>query len=449
MQPVLPVTTLRALIALVLAMPLAAQTVASQAGPAPPASNECLIGSYALADGTDVDVGPADEGNLRWRRKDGTTGELHTAGKLWTSTLGWTGRSDGKRVSFSACAAGRILFDGISGSKLQFDQTDTRFEGAGVQLTGRLTLPKGRSPVPIVVLVHGSERSSALRSYALQRQFASEGIGVFAYDKRGTGSSQGRYTQDYLLLANDAIAALREARRLAGPRAGPMGYQGGSQGGWVAPLAARIEPVDFVIVSFGLAVSPLQEDREAIAFDMQRQGYGAEIQKKADEIADASETILLSNFTEGYDLLAEVKRKYSGEDWFKHVRGNVTHYFLATDPEQIRREGPGLLPGIALQYDPMPVLRNLRTPQLWVLGGQDRDAPSGETVKRLSKLKADGLDLTAAVFPMADHGIYEYQTSEEGERMYTRNSDVSFSLMRDFILDRKVEGAYGNSRFIQ
>jgi len=443
------VTKIRALIAFVLAMSLAAHAVAGRASPALPASHECVIGSYALADGTDVDIGPADEGNLRWRRKDGTTGELHPAGKFWTSTLGWTGRSDGKRVSFSACDTGRILFDGISGSKLQFDQTDTRFEGAGVQLTGRLTLPQGHSPVPIVVLVHGSERSSALQTYWLQRQFASEGIGVFAYDKRGTGSSQGRYTQDYLLLANDAIAALREARRLAGPRAGRMGYQGGSQGGWVAPLAARIEPVDFVIVSFGLAVSPLHEDREAIAFDMQRHGYGAEIQKKAGEIADASAAILLSNFTEGYDLLAEVKRKYSGEDWFKHVRGNVTHYFLATDPERIRREGPGLLPGIPLQYDPMPVLRNLRTPQLWVLGGQDRDAPPGETLKRLSTLKVEGIDLTMAVFPMADHGIYEYETREDGERDYTRNSGGYFSLMRDFILDRKVEGPYGNSRLIR
>ena len=78
-------------------------------------------------------------------------------------------------------------------------------------------------------------------------------IGAFVYDKRGSGGSSGRYTQKFLTLANDAIAALTEARRLAG-----------SQGGWVAPLAAKIEPVDFVVVSFGLAVSPLDEDRAAI-----------------------------------------------------------------------------------------------------------------------------------------------------------------------------------------
>src|SRR5690606_29602628 len=82
------------------------------------------------------------------------------------------------------------------------------------------------------------------------------------------------YTHDYLVLATDAIAATREARRLAGARAASIGYQAGSQGGWVAPLAARIEPVDFVVVSFGLAVSPLEEDRAAVVLDMERHGFG-------------------------------------------------------------------------------------------------------------------------------------------------------------------------------
>src|SRR5207344_2142422 len=149
--------------------------------------------------------------------------------------------------------------------------------------------------VPVVVLVHGSEDSSGRDFYALQRLLPAQGIGVFVYDKRGTGASEGRYTQDFDVLADDAVAAMREARRLAGPRAGRVGYQGGSQGGWIAPLAAHIEPVDFVIVSFGLAVSPLDEDREAIAFDMERAGYGAEIKAKAMEVADATAVIITSN----------------------------------------------------------------------------------------------------------------------------------------------------------
>jgi len=395
----------------------------------------CEVGSYLMADGTSLDIGPGGApGQLRWRRLDGRTGALTPQGNgRWTSTLGWTDSSDGHVVTIPDCRRGEIRFDEVSGQRLALIQVDTRFQGSGVVLAGRLTLPPGETRVPIVVLIHGSEHSSALEDYALQRQFASAGIGVFAYDKRGTGASGGRYSQNYLTLAIDAVLARREARRLAGVRAGRVGYQGGSQGGWVAPLAARIEPVDFVIVSFGLAVSPLDEDREAIAFDMERAGYGAEIKTKAMEVADATAMIVESNFTDGYEQFEAVKRKYGQEPWFKSVRGNITAYLLATSPETSRKEGPSLLEGVPAQYDPMPVLDNLEVPQLWILGGQDRDAPSGETIRRLAALRKAGRPITTVVFPDADHGIYEFETLPDGERVSTRQPEGYFLLMRDFI----------------
>ena len=48
--------------------------------------------------------------------------------------------------------------------------------GAGVSLAGRLVMPKGSSRVPIVVLVHGSERDSARDFYTLQRLFPTESM---------------------------------------------------------------------------------------------------------------------------------------------------------------------------------------------------------------------------------------------------------------------------------
>src|SRR5947207_223414 len=36
----------------------------------------CLIGIYHLRDGSDVDIGQGKDSHLRWRRKDGTSGEL-------------------------------------------------------------------------------------------------------------------------------------------------------------------------------------------------------------------------------------------------------------------------------------------------------------------------------------------------------------------------------------
>src|SRR5690606_24292240 len=178
------------------------------AAPAMAARQPCEVASYRLDDGRALDIGPGSEDGLRWRTTDGRTGALApAAGGRWTSTLGWTGRPDGHHVAFTDCGHGGIRFDDIAGQRVPLVEIDTKFEGSGVTLAGRLTLPPGDAPVPLVVLVHGAERTSALERYSLQREFASAGIGVFAYDKRGTGASEGNYTQDYLTLAIDAIHA--------------------------------------------------------------------------------------------------------------------------------------------------------------------------------------------------------------------------------------------------
>jgi pimeloyl-ACP methyl ester carboxylesterase len=431
---------------LILAAALCLAGAAQARQPAADKPADCRVGLYHLDSGLDIDVAPSNGATLRWRAKDGRTGLLtQSADGQWSSTLGWTGRDDGKRVSFGPCAEGTIVFDGTKGRQVQFDVIETRFQGAGVTLAGRLVLPRGRGPVPIVVLVHGSEDSSARDFYALQRQFPSEGIGAFVYDKRGTGGSGGRYTQNYLLLANDAIAAAAEARRLAGSRAGRVGYQAGSQGGWVAPLAAKIAPVDFVIVGFGLAVSPLEENRAALALDMTRRGYGPDVVAKAMEFADATDTILLSNFREGYEAFEAVRAKYAKEPWFPFIHGNVTFFLLEKTPAELKDLGPRLLEGTPMTYDPMPVLRNLATPQLWILGADDIDAPSAETIVRLRALAADGRPIVTAVFPRAEHGIYEYETAPDGSRLSTRSPDGYFRMMRDFILTGRLAPAYGSA----
>jgi pimeloyl-ACP methyl ester carboxylesterase len=430
--------------ALALATVLPSKSV--EASPANGNGN-CAVGIYQLDDGSKLDVGLSNENHLRWRKEDGTTGLLtRQANDTWTSTLGWTERSDGKRVSLD-CDKGTIIFAGISGQQIALQVTNVTFAGAGVSLTGRLVMPQGHGRVPIVVLVHGSEDTSALDSYSLQRQFPAEGIGAFVYDKRGTGKSGGMYTQNYLLLAGDAIAAVEEARRLAGARAGRIGYQGGSQGGWVAPLAARIAPVDFVIVGFGLAVSPLDEDREAITFDLTSRGYGPDVVADAMHIADAVSTVVASNFRNGYEELAAVRAKYANEPWFKYVHGDIAFYLLQTPEAKLREQGPVLLAGVPATYDPMPVLVNLDTPQLWILAAEDHDAPSAETERRLLGLQGKNKPITVAVFPHTEHGIYEYETVADGERIDTRNPEGYFDMMRDFILRSTLETRnYGTSK---
>jgi pimeloyl-ACP methyl ester carboxylesterase len=409
-------------------------------------TSDCRIGIYRLSDNSDVDIAPSNEDRLRWRRKDGTTGSLsRNADGSWSSTLGWTERPDGKRVSFSECAAGEIRFDGLNGKRIALDVSETRFKSGDIELAGRLVMPKGSGPVPIVVLVHGSEDSSARDFYWQQRSFPSEGIGAFVYDKRGTGASGGAYSHDYPSLAKDAVAAMREAQRLAGARVGRIGYHGTSQGGWVAPLAATMARVDFVVVSYGLAVSPMDEDRACLELDMTRRGYGPDVVAKALEFSHATEAIIVSNFKSGFDRLAAVRAKYGNEPWFKYVRGNVTVFMLQFSEAEAREQGPKFLAGVSPHYDPMPVLRNLSTPQLWILGGDDIDAPINETVRRLHALAASGKPIDIAIFPRAEHGMTEYETAADETRVSTRYSEGYHAMMRDYILEGRLWRTYGSS----
>jgi hypothetical protein len=412
----------------------------------------CYLGSYRLADGSLVDVAPDGE-MLRWVRFDGAAGMLHKAEDgTWKSTLGWTDRADGTTVSFPNCSASLIEFGGISGKRAVFDVKPATFESHDTKLVGRLILPKGKGRVPIVVFLHGSEQSSSLGDPSMivnimQRMFAAEGVGAFIYDKRGTGSSGGEYTQDYSLLADDAVAALRTARKLAGARAGRIGYQGGSQGGWVAPLAANRASADFVIVSFGLAVNVIDEDQESVELQMREKGYPPGVIAKAREVASAAEYMFESDFKDGFDKLDQVKAKYGAEPWYKDVHGDFA-FFVLQQPsnEALRALAPKFDWHIPFHYDPMPVLREGKALQLWILGGEDYEAPSAETSRRLKSLIGEGLPFTLAYYPSAEHGMTLFETGKDGERTSTRYAPGYFRMMRDFARAGQLRGSYGDAQ---
>lgn len=415
---------------------------------APPAwcapQEDCHIGNYRLEDGSNVDIAPSAENTLRWRKFDGSTGALHPqADGSWSGSRGWTGAADGLSVSFAGCDT--IRFGGVGGTRNAFTVQDTTFESHGTRLAGRLVLPRGDAQVPVVVLVHGSEHDSALVDYSLQRMLPAEGIGAFVYDKRGTGQSGGGYTQDYSLLADDAVAAVATARALAGARLGRIGFQGGSQGGWVVPLAASRTAVDFAIVCFGLAVNAIAEDQEAVEIQLREKGYTRREIRDAQRLARAAEQVFASGFSGGFAELDRLRARYAKARWYKDLRGDYSWLILPHSEAELRAMAPQFDWHVPWSYDPMPVLRASRTPQLWVLGGEDYDAPSAETRRRLQSLIAQGRDYTVAYYKDAEHGMTLFETDAKGERLSTRYAPGYFELMRDFVMRGAVTGPYGDA----
>lgn len=414
----------------------------------------CHRGAYRLNDGTIVDISPvSDAGKLRWRLVDGRSGLLtrNDNGGGWRSTLGWSERADGVTVAFGeTCAAGTIRFDGQDGHKLQFDITDTTFAGNGVTLRGRLVLPRGEGKVPVAVQVHGSEDYSAVDLSYAQNLFPAHGVGVFVYDKRGTGESTGTYTQDFHLLSDDARAALLTAKKLAGERVAKIGFQGGSQAGWIAPLAAsKTPPAQFVLVGYGLADTPLSEDRDQVMLDLRNAGYGDEVLAKAREVTDAAGVVVASRGARGWDEFAAVKAKYGQEPWWNAMKGEFTGALAQHTREQIEAMAPKMEKGTTWDYDPMPVLRKLDVPLLWILAGADLEAPPVETRRRLLALAKDGRPISVVEFPDTDHGILEFETGDDGSRTMTRYADGYFRLQIDWLkTGRLASPPYGNAQLL-
>jgi dienelactone hydrolase len=412
----------------------------------PAETADCLVGNYRLEDGSNLDIAPSENGTLRWRKFDGSTGALHRqADGGWTGTRGWTEAADGLVVSFAGCGGNSIRFGGVAGTRTAFEVRDTTFESHGIRLAGRLVLPRGETRVPVVVLMHGSEHDSALAWYSLQRMLPVEGIGVFVYDKRGTGQSGGSYTQDYSLLADDAVAAVATARAMAGARLGRIGFQGGSQAGWVVPLAASRTAVDFAIVCFGLAVNAIDEDQQAVEIQLREKGYSRREIRDAQKVARAVENVVASNFSSGFAELDRLRARYSNARWYKDLRGDYTFMVLPHSEAELRAMAPDFDWHTPWHYDPLPALRASHTPQLWIIGGEDYEAPGAETRRRLQSLVAQGRDYTIAYYRNAEHGMTLFEPDAKGERLSTRYAPGYFELIRDFAAQGALPGQYGDA----
>jgi hypothetical protein len=131
------------------------------------------------------------------------------------------------------------------------------------------------------------------------------------------------------------------------------------------------------------------------------------------------------------------------------VHGDFLFFILPLNKQQIVEAVAENLPQTPYRYEPMPALRASTTPQLWVLGSDDLEAPSAETSRRIKSLIAEGKDFTLAVYPGAEHGMTEYELSPDGERVSTRYAPGYFAMMRDFIRDGRIGDHYGNAKITQ
>lgn len=258
-----------------------------------------------------------------------------------------------------------VLYSGI----LFIRSREVWLETGDVKLHGQLFLPRWKEgPLPAAVIVHGSDPSTWQDMRLYGWRLAPQGMAVLMYDKRGVGESTGKYapigireSSDRLLdLARDASAWV--SWLAAQPEVDParVGLIGGSQAGWVMPLAAVGNPrVHFIVAISGPAVS-----------------YGIE----------------------------EYYSQLTGDDPGPYRGLNLSDGEIERRLSKFR--GPH-------GYDPIPVLEKLRIPTLWLLGGRDRSVPTFASVANLERIRprVSG-EIEIKIYPLGNHNLQNADTGD-------------------------------------
>jgi dienelactone hydrolase len=254
-----------------------------------------------------------------------------------------------------------LIFDGttltvamaratVSARRVQYKQTDVTIPADGATLAGAITEPLGAGPHPGIVIVHGSEPGERHFYDIWVGIYAGLGLTVLTYDKRGIGSSTGRYPGEFptdeslRVYADDAAAALGVLSAWPGVNPKRVGFHGGSQGGWTVPLA------------------------------MQRHGLAAFAILVSAPATTVGQTNLWKNFSGGGSYAPTAS--------------------VAEMEAAVRADHSG--------YDPAPALAALQVPTLWLLGSNDRTVPTHICAEILAGLHKP--NVTVQMLPTG-HGL--------------------------------------------
>jgi pimeloyl-ACP methyl ester carboxylesterase len=239
-----------------------------------------------------------------------------------------------------------------------FTTEEIKFVSEGDSLAGTILIPNNVQAA--VVIVHGSGQEKRMIEFATI--LVNNGIAVLTYDKRGVGESAGLYAgpevgtnnvdfSNLNLLSLDVSAAVNTLSKSLSNYQISIGLIGGSQAGWIIPLAAeKNKKVQFMTIFSGALITV----KEQLRFQFYTDGN--------------------NNFWD----------THSEEETRKHVFNDPDRYeFVDTNPNDI--------------------LSKLSIPGLWIFGGKDIQVPVNLSIEHLDILKSKGKHYKYKLFPNLGH----------------------------------------------
>ncbi|WP_162428778.1 alpha/beta hydrolase family protein [Pontibacter pudoricolor] len=282
-----------------------------------------------------------------------------------------------------------------------YQETEVTIENkaAGITLAGTLTLPKGKTKAPAVVLITGSgpqDRDQTILGHkpflVLADYLTRQGFAVLRLDDRGVGKSGGTFatatTEDF---ASDAAAAFTYLKSFEGVDGKKVGLLGHSEGALVAAkVAAKYPEAAFVVLMAGSAVPGtelLLAQNEALFKtagmpDAQLQKY-LQLRKAQFTVAATEPDIFKASQTIK-QLEQDAKAKLTAEE---QKQMGLTQQSEQAIVAQL--SSPWMR--YFLGYDPALTLQKLKMPILALNGTKDLQVPYQQNLPATEKaLKAAG-----------------------------------------------------------
>jgi dienelactone hydrolase len=283
------------------------------------------------------------------------------------------------------------------------------FASGNLTLAGTMLLPGGPQRHPAAVLFHGSGPQG--RDLSTARWFAEQGFAALTYDKRGVGESTGDFRAvPFMDLCDDGLAAVEylKSRKEIDPRR--IGVWGLSQGGWLGPLAAsRSADISFVIAVSGPGVSPGEQMLVYYANELRDRGVPEADVREADALRRDVWNYLFTG--QGYERARRELAQARGKRWFDAVNSQEDGLFRPLQkPSELDLPGSAILRfRREMTYDPLPALRKLRVPALFLFGAEDRLIPVERSAAAIRGIQAQSghADFTIQVLDHDDHGMYD------------------------------------------
>ena len=319
---------------------------------------------------------------------------------------------------------------------------------AGITLAGTLTLPSGKGPSPVVLLISGSgpqDRNETIYNHrpflVLADYLTRQGVAVLRVDDRGVGKSNGDFSQatseDF---ASDVLAGIEylKTRKEINPE--QIGLIGHSEGGLIAPMVAVKSPdVTFIVLMAGtgligeeilylqgaLIYRAMGVSEEDIIKNRQFNEKIFSVLKE-EEDSEIAEEKLRQMFLEDWEKMSDVKKEQIGDP----------EVFLKAQLQSL------LSPWLKffLTYDPKPTLSKVKCPVLAINGEKDLQVPPKENLSAIEEaLKAGGnQNYTIKELPGLNHLFQTAQTGVPSEyaKIEETISPIALKIIGDWIFEQ-------------